>query len=204
MINESDLVDQLRGSGVMQVTAEEFAAQVKGITEEQAMDTAAQDSLTIFHDIALAHGFAPDNARNLLIEAGRTFELDDEWTPENAILLSEWLREAQAKKRRTSPDFPYEADVVGAARIPEPSYDDSRINTEIIDTEVVDTPQAVATTVVGDMDLSITFDTREQAEEFLATLKDTGVSLGKPGNARVIMKVSSYTAQAAVWEDLST
>jgi len=52
------------------------------------------------------------------------------------------------------------------------------------------------------MDLSINFDTREQAEEFLATLKDTGVSMGKPGGARVVMKISSYTAQASVWQDL--
>ena len=202
MINETELADQLRGSGVSQVTAEEFASQVKSMTEERAMETSAQDSLTIFHEIALAHGFAPDNARNLLIEAGRTFELDDEWTPEDAIHLSEWLREAQAKKRRTSPEFPYEADEVGAARIPTPAYDDARVVTEVIDTEVVDTPQSAATTVVGDMDLSINFDTREQAEEFLATLKNSGVSLGKPGGARVVMKISSYTAQAAVWQDL--
>ena len=202
MINETELADQLRGSEVSQVTAEEFAAQVKGMTEEHAMETSAQDSLTVFHEIALAHGFTPDNARNLMIEAGRTFELDDEWTPEDAIHLSEWLREAQAKKRRTSPEFPYEADEVGAARIPAPSYDDARVVTEVIDTEVVSTPQAVANTVVGDMDLSINFDTREQAEEFLATLKESGVSLGKPGAARVVMTISSYTAQAAVWQDL--
>ena len=202
MINESDLADQLRGSGVSQVTAEEFAAQVKGISEQQAMETSAQDSLTIFHEISLAHGFAPDNARNLLIEAGRTFELDDEWTPEDAIYLSEWLREAQAKKRRSTGELPYEADEVGAARIPAPTFDDARLATEVIDAEVVDTPQAVATTVVGDMDLSINFDTREQVEEFLATLKATGVSMGKPGGARVVMTISSYTAQAAVWQDL--
>lgn len=202
MINETDLVDQLRDSGSTQITAEEFAAQVKGLSEQQAMETAAQDSLTIFHDIALAHGFTPDNARNLLLEAGREFELDDEWTPENAIHLSEWLREAQAKKRRTSAELPYEPDVEGAARIPDPAYDDARIVTKIIDAEVIDTPTAAATTVVGDMDLSINFDTREQAEEFLATLKDSGVSLGKPGVARVVMKISSYTAQAAIWQDL--
>jgi len=202
MINESDLVDQLRGTGATQVTAEEFASQVKELSEQQVMETAAQDSLTIFHDIALAHGFTPDNARNLLLEAGKEFELDDEWTPENAIHLSEWLREAQAKKRRSSPGLPYEADVEGAARIPDPAFDDARIVTEIIDAEVVDTPTTSATTVVGDMDLSINFDTREQAEEFLATLKDSGVSLGKPGVARVVMKISSYTAQAAIWQDL--
>tara|TARA_Y100000310_G_scaffold278814_1_gene297550 strand:- start:1522 stop:2130 length:609 start_codon:yes stop_codon:yes gene_type:complete len=202
MINEMELAEQLRGSGVSQVSAEEFAAQVKGMTEQQAMETAAQDSLTVFHDIALAHGFTPDNARTLLAEAGQEFELDDEWTPEGAIYLSEWLREAQAKKRRTSPELPYEPDVEGAARIPDPAYDDARVVTEVIDAEVVDTPIASATTVVGDMDLSINFDTREQAEEFLATLKATGVSLGKPGVARVVMKISSYTAQAAVWQDL--
>tara|TARA_R110000824_G_scaffold95305_5_gene229323 strand:- start:1062 stop:1670 length:609 start_codon:yes stop_codon:yes gene_type:complete len=202
MINESDLVDQLRGTGATQVTAEEFASQVKELSEQQVMETAAQDSLTIFHDIALAHGFTPDNARNLLLEAGKEFELDDEWTPESAIYLSEWLREAQAKKRRSSPGLPYEADVEGAARIPDPAFDDARVVTEIIDAEVIDTPTASATTVVGDMDLSINFDTREQAEEFLATLKDTGVSMGKPGGARVVMKISSYTAQASVWQDL--
>ena len=202
MINESDLVDELRSSGAAQVTAEEFAAQVKSMTEQVAMETASQDSLTIFHEIALAHGFAPDNARQLLVEAGRLFELDDEWTPADAIFVSDWLKEAQAKKRRATPGLPYEPDVDGAARIPEPAYDDARIQNSIIDAEVVDPPQAVATTMVGDMDLSINFDTREQAEEFLATLKESGVSLGKPGNARVVMKVSSYTAQAAVWQDL--
>ena len=202
MINESDLVDELRSSGTSQVTAEEFAAQVKNIAEQNAMEIAAQDSLTIFHEIALAHGFTPDNARNLMIEAGRTFELDDEWTPEDAIYLSEWLREAQAKKRRASGNLPYEPGVDGAKRIPNPAYDDARIASEVIDAEVVDTPQAVATTVVGDMDLSINFDTREQAEEFLATLKESGVSLGKPGAARVVMTISSYTAQASVWQDL--
>ena len=197
MINESDLVDQLRDSGNMQITAEEFAAQVKGITEQKAMETAEVPTLTVFHDIAMSHGFSPDNARQLMVEAGRSFELDDEWTPEDAILVSNWLKEAQAKKRRATPGLPYEPDTEGASRIPAPAYDDARI----VEAEVVSRPLP-SQNENPSMELSINFDTTEQVSEFINTLKSSGVSMGKPGSARVILRVNSYTAQAAVWQNL--
>ena len=196
MINESDLVDQLRDGGGSQISAEEFAAQVKGMAEDKAMETAELPTLTIFHDIAMSHGFTPENARELFNEAGRSFELNDEWTPEDAIQVSDWLKEAQAKKRRSTPELPYEPDTERAARISSPAYDDARI----IHAEMI--PPAPPDNTQPGMDLSINFDTKEQVEEFLETLKSSGVSLGKPGSARVVLRVSDYTAQAAVWQDL--
>jgi hypothetical protein len=211
MIDEVDLAAQLSSGN--QQTAEEFAAQVKNMSEQKVMESANQDTLTVFSDIALFHGFAPALAANLLAEAGRDFELDAEWTPEDAILVSNWLREAQAKKRRSGGGLSYEPDTEGASHIPTPSlhqeyqtdekmYPPPASSEPTIEPEVVPASTTVASAVVGDMDLSINFDTAEQIEEFLKSLKETGVSLGKPGSARVVMKISSYAAQVSVWQDL--
>ena len=200
MIDEADLAAQLVSGN--QQTAEEFAAQVKGMTEEKAMESADQGTLTVLSDIALFYGITPALAVNLLSEAGRGFALDAEWTPEDAILVSDWLREAQAKKRRAGSELPYEPDQLGASRISEPLGEETQIAPEpIIEPEIINaTPPAPPSKEA--LDLSINFDTREQAEEFIVTLKSTGVSLGKPGGARVIMTISHYNAQAAVWQDL--
>ena len=200
MIDEADLAAQLVSGN--QQTAEEFAAQVKGMTEEKAMESADQGTLTVLSDIALFYGITPALAVNLLSEAGRDFALDAEWTPEDAILVSNWLREAQAKKRRAGSELPYEPAQLGASRISEPLGEETQIAPEpIIEPEIINaTPPAPPSKEA--LDLSINFDTREQAEEFIVTLKSTGVSLGKPGGARVIMTISHYNAQAAVWQDL--
>ena len=200
MIDEADLAAQLVSGN--QQTAEEFAAQVKGMTEEKAMESADQGTLTVLSDIALFYGITPALAVNLLSEAGRDFALDAEWTPEDAILVSDWLREAQAKKRRAGSELPYEPDLEGASRISEPLGGETQVAPEpIIEPEIINaTPPAPPSKEA--LDLSINFDTREQAEEFIVTLKSTGVSLGKPGGARVIMTISHYNAQAAVWQDL--
>ena len=46
MNNESELIAELRGGGT-QVTAEEFASQVKGMPEEQAMESSETKVLTM-------------------------------------------------------------------------------------------------------------------------------------------------------------
>ena len=120
MINESDLIAELRGGGDTQVTAEEFAAQVKGMTEEQAMESSETQVLTVFSEIAMSHGFTPTLAVSLLAEAGRDFEIDAEWTPEDAIHISNWLKEAQARKRRAGSELPYEPDLKNALKLPVP------------------------------------------------------------------------------------
>ena len=200
MIDEADLAAQLVSGN--QQTAEEFAAQVKGMTEEKAMESADQGTLTVLSDISLFHGFAPALAINLLAEAGRDFSLDAEWTPEDAILVSDWLREAQAKKRRAGSELPYEPDIAGAARISVPLGEETQVTPEfVVEPEIIKkSPPTPSSEEV--LDLSINFETSEQAKEFIATLKSTGVSLGKPGGARVMMKISGYNAQAAIWQDL--
>ena len=206
MINESDLIAELRGGGT-QVTAEEFASQVKGMTEEQAMESSETKVLTMFSEIAMSHGFTPTLAANLLAEAGRDFELDAEWTPEDAIRISDWLKEAKARKRRAGSELPYEPDIEGASKLPIPVTDGMTLPQdpvpEPIEPEIVPS-KSTSTHPVTTKEIVVNFKDRDEADAFLQMFElGEPVSLGKPGNARIVMQVSSYSAQEAAWENFS-
>lgn len=205
MINESDLIAELRGGGDTQITAEEFASQVKGMTEEQAMESSETKVLTMFSEIAMSHGFTPTLGANLLAEAGRNFELDAEWTPEDAIRISNWLKEAQARKRRAGSEIPYEPDTEGALKLPVPVTDGITLpqDPEPIEPEIVPS-KSTSTHTVTTKEIVVNFKDRDEADEFLQMFElGEPVSLGKPGNARIVMQVSSYSAQEAAWENFS-
>jgi len=207
MINESDLIAELRGGGDTQVTAEEFAAQVKGMTEEQAMESSETQVLTVFSEIAMSHGFTPTLAVSLLAEAGRDFEIDAEWTPEDAIHISNWLKEAQARKRRAGSELPYEPDLKNALKLPVPVTDGITLPQdpvpEPIEPEIVSNRPA-STHTVTTKEIVINFKDRDEADAFLQMFElGEPVSLGKPGNARLVIQVASYSAQEAAWENFS-